>query len=163
MTHHYDLADVTIRDVPATAVAYMEHRGDPAVIGTTIQRFIAWRKAVGMTPRNSPTFNIFHTDPASASADDYHIDLCVGLDRDRHDLGDDVETGSIPAGRRAVLRVTGGSDNLERAALALYRDWLPASGEEAGDFPLYAQRLSFFPDVPEREAVVDLFLPLKDR
>src|ERR1700760_2200888 len=35
--------DVTIRDVPSTRVAIMEHRGSPATLGVTIQRFIAWR------------------------------------------------------------------------------------------------------------------------
>src|ERR1700674_1693303 len=54
-------------------------------------------------------------------------------------------------------------DNLEPAALYLYRDWLPASDEEARDFPIYCQRLSFFPEVPEHEAVAELFLPLKQR
>ena len=62
---------------------------------------------------------------------------------------------------RRVLRVVGHTDNLEPAALYLYRDWLPASGEEARDFPLYCQRLSFFPEVPEHEAVADVFLPLR--
>ena len=42
--------DVTIRDVAPTPVAIMEHRGDPATIGATIQRFIAWRKAIGLSP-----------------------------------------------------------------------------------------------------------------
>jgi AraC family transcriptional regulator len=51
--------------------------------------------------------------------------------------------------------------NLEPAALYLYRDWLPASGEEARDFPIYCQRPSFFPEVPEPDAVAELFLPLK--
>jgi len=32
--------DVTIRDVPSTRVAIMEHRGDPATLGATIQRFV---------------------------------------------------------------------------------------------------------------------------
>ena len=62
---------------------------------------------------------------------------------------------------RRALRVVGNTDNLEPAADYLYRDWLPASGEEARDFPLYCQRLAFFPDVPEHEAVAELFLPLK--
>ena len=44
----------------------------------------------------------------------------------------------IPGGRCAVLRVVGNTDNLEPAALYLYRDWLPASGEEARDFPSIA-------------------------
>ncbi|RYE97016.1 MAG: AraC family transcriptional regulator, partial [Oxalobacteraceae bacterium] len=55
--------DVKIRDVAPTPVAIMEHRGDPATIGATIQRFIAWRKATGLSPKVSPTFNVFHSDP----------------------------------------------------------------------------------------------------
>jgi AraC family transcriptional regulator len=54
-----------------------------------------------------------------------------------------------------------GSKSTTPAALYLYRDWLPASGEEARDFPIYCQRLSFFPEVPEHETVAELFLPLK--
>lgn len=61
-----------------------------------------------------------------------------------------------------MLRYSGNTNNLEPAALYLYRDWLPASGEEARDFPIYRQRrLSFFPEVPVHEVVVELFLPLK--
>ena len=57
--------------------------------------------------------------------------------------------------------MVGSSDDLEPAALFLYRDWLPASGEETRDFPLYCQRVSLFPNVPEHEAITDLFLPLR--
>lgn len=39
--------DITIREAVSTPVAIMEHRGDPAMIGATIQRFIAWGKATG--------------------------------------------------------------------------------------------------------------------
>jgi AraC family transcriptional regulator len=42
-----------------------------------------------------------------------------------------------------MLRVVGNTDNLEPAALYLCHDWLPASGEQARDFPIYRQRLSF--------------------
>lgn len=156
----YTLDDVTIRDVAPTPVAVMEHRGDPASIGATIQRFIVWRKAAGLSPKSSPTFNVFHCDPRTTHPE-YRIDLCVGTDRPIEANGDRIEAGMIPGGRCAVLRVVGKSDNLELAALYLYRDWLPASGEEARDFPLYCQRLAFFPEVPEHEAVAELFLPLK--
>ena len=153
--------DVTIRDVTTTPVAIMQHRGDPATIGATIQRFIAWRKASGLSRRTSPTFNVFHSDPRTTPPDEYRLDLCVGTDRAIEVNGEQIEAGTIPGGRCAVLRVVGNTDNLEPAALYLYRDWLPASGEEAGDFPLYCRRLSFFPEVPEHEAVAELFLPLK--
>ncbi|MCQ9154409.1 GyrI-like domain-containing protein [Acidomonas methanolica] len=153
--------DVTIRDVLPTPVAIMEHRGNPATIGTTIQRFIAWRKATGLTPKTSPTFNIFHSDPHTTPPAEYRLDLCVGTDRPVERKGERIESGVIPGGRCAVLRVIGNTDNLEPAALYLYRDWLPGSGEEARGFPLYCQRLAFFPEVPEHEAIAELFLPLK--
>jgi AraC family transcriptional regulator len=153
--------DVEIRDVAPTPVAIMEHRGDPATIGATIQRFIAWRKATGLSPKVSPTFNVFHSDPRTTPPVEYRMDLCVGTDRPIKVNGERIEAGTIPGGRCAVLRVVGNTDNLEPAALYLYRDWLPASGEEARDFPLYCQRVAFFPEVPEHEAVAELFLPLK--
>src|SRR5436305_7871296 len=51
--------DVTIRDVPPTRVAIMEHRGSPATLGATIQRLIAWRTKAGLHPSTSPTFKVW--------------------------------------------------------------------------------------------------------
>ncbi len=161
MQKTYTANDMTIRDVLPMPVAIMEHRGDPAIIGATIQRFIAWRKATGLTRKVTPTFNIFHSDPRTTPPADYRIDLCVGTDRPIEASDERIEAGVIPGGRCAVLRVVGNTDNLEPAALYLYREWLPASGEEVRDFPLYCQRLSFFPEVPEHQTVADLFLPLR--
>ena len=160
MQNTYTPDDVTIRDVPPKPVAIMEHRGDPATIGATIQRFIAWRKATGLLAKASPTFNVFHSDPRTTAPAEYRMDLCVGTDRAIEANGERIEAGTIPDGRCAVLRVVGNIDNLEPASLFLYRDWLPASGKEARDFPLYCQRTAFFPEVPEHEAVAELFLPL---
>lgn len=153
--------DVTIRDVPTTKVAIMEHRGDPETLPATIQRFIAWRKTAGLHPRTNPTFNVWRSERRPAPPAVYSIDLCVGTDQPIETNGEEIRAGEIPGGRCAVLRVVGYTDNLEPAALYLYRDWLPSSGEEARDFPIYCQRLSFFPEVPEHETVAELFLPLK--
>jgi AraC family transcriptional regulator len=59
-----------------------------------------------------------------------------------------------------MLRVIGSNDDLDPATFYLYRDWLPGSREETRDFPLSCQRVSFFSDVPEHEAITGLFLPL---
>jgi len=158
----YTPEDVTIRDVPPTPVAIMEHRGDRATLDATIQRFIAWRKAAGLTPQTNPTFNIFRSERTPAVPADYSMDLCVGTDQPIDADDGEMRSGVIPGGRCAVLRVAHNTNNLEPAALYLYRDWLPASGEEARDFPIYCQRhFSFFPNVPVHEVVVELFLPLK--
>lgn len=152
---------VTLRDVAPTRVAMFEHRGDPETLDVTIQRFIAWRKAAGLSPQTSPTFNIWYSEQSPADPAEYRMDLCVGISADQPiDPGDNaVRVSEIPGGRCAVLRVTGDTHNLEPAALYLYRDWLPASGEEMRDFPIYCQR--FFLNDLEQGSAVDLFLPLK--
>jgi len=158
----YTEGDVTIRDVPATPVAIMEHRGDRANLGDTIQRFIAWRKAAGLSPQENPIFNVFRSERTPAVPADYAMDICVGTDLPIDPQDNEMKAGVIPGGRCAVLRVFHNTHNLEPAALYLYRDWLPGSGEEARDFPIYCQRhFSFFPNVLMPEVVVELFLPLK--
>ena len=154
--------DVTIREVAPTPVAILEHRGDRATLGDTIQRFIDWRKSAGLSPETSSTFNIFRSERSPQNPADYSMDLCVGTDRPI-DADDEVmKAGVIPGGRCAVLRVDGASHNLEPAALYLYRDWLPASGEETRDFPIYCERrLAPIPQTPAHEAIVELLLPLR--
>jgi AraC family transcriptional regulator len=154
--------DVMIRNESPTPVAIMEHRGDRTLLGATIERFVAWRAAAGLSPATSPTFTVFRSERTPANPADYSMDLCVGTDRPIATDDDQMKAGVIPGGRCAVLRVDGSSHNLEPAALFLYRDWLPASGEEARDFPIYCRRqLSFSPDVSGPEAIAELFLPLK--
>jgi AraC family transcriptional regulator len=161
MKDNFSADRVSIVEVPDTTVALMEHRGDPAKIGDTIRRFIAWRKSARLNPARHATYNIFHTDPLTTPPSESHIDLCAATDLPIAALGEGVDTGLIPAGRCAVLRLVGSGNNLETGFTYLYREWLPESGEEMRDFPPYCQRVSFFPDVPEHEALTDLFLPLR--
>lgn len=159
MTPTYTDTDVTIVDFPATPVALIEHRGDPLATGDTIRRFIDWRRANGLPPAKSATFNILHNDPEGVPAEDYHLDIACAANRVAPNHAG-VTEGLIPAGRCAVIRMAGPGDNLRPAAHFLYADWLPRSGEELRDFPMFAQRVTFFPDVPANEAVTDVFLPL---
>ena len=157
----YSVNDVAIRDFPATPVAVMAHQGDPERVYETVQRFISWRRAAGLGRNFSATYTVFHSDPHTTPPSELRLDLCAATERPIDANTHGVEPGVIPGGRCAVLRVIGGSENLEAPALFLYRDWLPSSGEEARDFPMFCQRVSFYPDVPERETITDLFLPIK--
>lgn len=158
----FDNDDVTIRDVPTTPVAVLEHRGDRSTIPETRQLFTAWRKAAGLSPETNPTFMVFRSERTPAVPADYSMDLCIGTDVAIDADDAPIKPGIIPGGRCAVLRYPGNTNNLEPAALFLYRDWLPASGEEARDFPMYSRRqLALIPGVEAHEVVLELFLPLK--
>lgn len=164
MNRHFSLSEVVLTEFPATRVAIMTHRGSPDRLGETIQRFIMWRQEHDLSPRKSATFTLFHDDPQTTPPDLFRLGLCAGTDKSLKMLtrsDETIEIGEIPAGRCAMLRVVGTVDTLEDAALFLYREWLPASGEEIRDFPLFCQRIAFYPHVPEHEAIADLYLPLK--
>jgi AraC family transcriptional regulator len=155
--------DVTICEVPSLPVAMIEHRGDRSTIPATRERFLAWSKAHGLSPDTGrSSFMVFRSEREPANPTDYSMDLCVGFDQPIQANEEGVKAGMIPGGRCAVLRYPGNTNNLESAALYLYRDWLPANGEEARDFPMYCERrLSLLPEVPAHEVVTELFLPLK--
>lgn len=154
---------VRLIDFAETGVAVLRHRGDPNGIGDSIRRFIAWRKQTGLGPNVSATFNILYNDPASVPPDEYRLDICAATDREigANEFG--VVADVISGGRCAVLRHVGADDALRVSIKYLYFEWLPHSGEELRDYPLFLQRLRFFPDVGEHEAVTDIFLPLVDR
>jgi AraC family transcriptional regulator len=154
-------AQVQLIHFPETKVAALQHRGDPRRIGDSVRTFITWRKQNALPPRLSATFNVLHDNPEEVAPEDYRLDICAATDREVKENPFGVVAKVIPAGRCAVLRHVGSDDTLAATVRYLYAEWLPQSGEELRDFPLFFQRVSFFPDVPEHEAVTDVFLPLK--
>jgi AraC family transcriptional regulator len=156
------LDKVNVVHFPETRIAALEHRGDPAQIGDTIRTFVRWRKQQGLSPKVSKTFNIFYVDSDDAAPEQFRMDLCVSMTTDAIDQNDaGVVAKVIPAGRCAKLRHVGSEESLDAAIHFLYAQWLPQSGEEPGDFPLFLERLAFFPDVAEHEVVVEIYLPVR--
>lgn len=161
MQPDFHASSVTIVDFPITAVAAVQHRGDPNHIGNAIRSMIAWRKENRLPPKISATFNILYDDPAAIPTGAYRFDVCCAAPHPVASNPQGVVAQTIEGGRCAVLRHVGSDDLLGAAVRYLYGEWLPHSGEEARDYPLFVQRVRFFPDVPERKAVVDISLPLK--
>lgn len=152
---------VTIITFSETAVAVLEHRGDPRLIANSVQRFIEWRKQNHLHPCLSATFNILHDDPDMVPPAEFQLDICAKIEREIPDNKYGIVGKTIPGGRCAVLRHTGSDEaRLKEGIRYLVFHWLPDSGEVARDFPLFLQRVSFFPFVPEDEAVTDIFLPI---
>ena len=136
---------VLIINVDDTNVAALENRGDPALIGASVGRFIAWRRQNDLPPQRSATFNIFHSDLGEGAPENYRIDICAATDQPVADNASGVVAKTIPAGRCAVLRLIGSDDALGEAIHYLRAEWLPGSGEQRREFPMYLQRVKFFP------------------
>lgn len=153
--------DVKVINFEAVKVAVLEHRGAPQLLGNTIRQFIEWRKINKLPPKISRTFNLVYDDPRITADEDYRFDCCASVVSEikSNELG--LINKVIPKGRCAVIRHSGSDEFMASAIDYLYTDWLEKSAEELRDFPLFFERISFFPDVSQAEMVTDIFLPIK--
>ena len=154
---HYD---INLVDFPEVKIAVIEHHGAPHLLGQTISSFIHWRKTNGLPPNKSRTFNLVYDDPAVTKPEDFQFDIACEVlspvEKNNHNVINKV----IPQGKCAVARHVGSDDGLESVVRYLYSEWLPSSGYELRGFPLFFERVSFFPDVAEHEMVTDVYLPI---
>lgn len=141
-------------------VAAMEHRGPIENKFQTIAKFIEWRKASAYPPSKHATYNIFYNDEASTTPAAFHFDVCCEIEADIAENSMGVASKTLAAGRCAVLRHLGRSDNLEESMTYLYRDWLPSSGEELRDSPCFVHRVKLESEGSEIDAISDIYLPL---
>ena len=67
----------------------------------------------------------------------------------------------IPGGRCVVVRHARSPDHIGETIYPIYRDWLPASGEELRDQPLLFHYLSVYPETPQDQWQTDVYVPLQ--
>jgi len=151
---------IEIVNFPETNVAVLEHRAAPNLIGNSIATFISWRKEHSLPPSKSKTFNFIYDDPNITPPNEYRFDIACGISGDVCENAQGVIKKIIPAGLCAKYRLLGSDDRLGTVIQFLYSQWLASSGFELRDFPLFIERVSFYPDVNEAETITDIYLPV---
>jgi AraC family transcriptional regulator len=149
------MPEVRIAEFPHTRVAVLTHQGSAQALAETIQRFITWRRRVGLPPDRAATFTILHSSPAEG---DFRHDVCLATDEPIESNPEGVVEGVLPAARCAVVRLESTDAVLGATLDWLHREWLPANGEARADLPPFAHRISFTQG--EQKGVTDLYLPL---
>jgi AraC family transcriptional regulator len=157
-----EVMQVKIVNVAPVTIAVLEHRGSPALVNDSVQRFIAWRKESGLSPlASSQTYGIAYDDPSTTPEQDFRFDICGSISAAVPANSHGVITKQIPGGRCAVVRHQGSPDHIGGSVYHLYRNWLPHSSEQPRDFPIYFHYLNLKPDTPEHELLTDVHLPLQ--
>lgn len=152
---------VDIINFPNTSVAALEHHGSPSTIMSSVKEFISWRQANKLPPSKSATYNIFYSDPEATSADEFQMDICCATEKDITVNPQGVIKKSILGGLHARIRHQGNEQQLRSAIDYLYQDWVEQSEYEVADKPLFLERIRFYPDVKEHEAITDIYLPVR--
>lgn len=155
--------DVSIVDFPETHVATLEHHGSPNLIMESVAKFIEWRRANDVLPPDSKTYNVFYNDPEATVPDEFHMDICCTTDKPVLDNPQGVIKKTIAASSCAKIRFQGAEEQIRGAMDYLYGEWLEQSDYELVDLPPFFERVEFFPDRKEHEAVTDIYLPVRLR
>jgi AraC family transcriptional regulator len=153
--------DVKIVDFPPTKVAMLQHRDGPELVNASVATFIEWRKSSGLSPvRQSQTYGIAWDDPATTLPEAFRFDICGSVSEAIPDNAFGVINSEIAGGRYAVGGHFGSLDNVSQSVWALFRDWLPGSGETLRDAPVFFHYVNLINDVPEHELKTEIYLPL---
>jgi AraC family transcriptional regulator len=153
---------VSIVDFKETAIAALEHLGDPRLVNDTVKRFIEWRKQSGLSPiTTSRTLGIPYENPDVVAPELFRFDVCGEITEPIPENRQGVVNKIIPGGRCAVTRHLGSRDHIGASIYPLYREWLPTSGEELRDFPVFFHYVNLVPNELEQDMVTDIYLPLR--
>jgi AraC family transcriptional regulator len=153
---------VEIVNFTTTLLAVREHRGPAERVNESVSEFIAWRQQSGLSPKQSSrTFGIAYDNPDTTEPDQFRFDIAGEVQAEVPPNAQGVLTKRLPGGRCARVRHFGSHTRLGESIYPLYREWLPESGKELRDFPLYFHYLNLLPETAEADLVTDIYLPLK--
>jgi AraC family transcriptional regulator len=157
----HEKMDVKVIDFPETKIAVLEHRGPVGRLMESVGKFIEWRKESGLSPvKSSATFGLAYCDPNTTPPAEFRFGISGSISKDVPKNRQGVKTGTIPAGRCAVVRHLGCHDGLGEAIYYLYRTWLPENQARTRDFPCFFHYRNLITDVAEKDLITDIHLPI---
>ncbi|PNG35634.1 AraC family transcriptional regulator [Pseudomonas protegens] len=156
------IMQVRIVDFADIRVAALEHCGPAELVNESVRRFIDWRMQSGQSPvASSRSFGIPFNNPDTTAPQEFRFAICGEI----HEAVVANEAGigqmQIAGGRYAVVRHVGSPDHIGESVYPIYRDWLPGSGEELRDQPMFFEYLSIYPQTPLEQWLTDIYVPLQ--
>jgi len=152
----YDVSIVTFEPL---RLAGLRHTGSYMDIGRAFDRLYALAGARGLMAATTRGIGVYYDDPAAKPEKDLVSDACISVPMGAL-LPDELRVIDLAGGRHAVLHHLGPYAELEKAYAWLYRDWLPASGAEPANRPIFEEYLNNPRELPPAQWRTDVCLPL---
>ncbi len=105
--------------------------------------------------------NVAYGNPDTTPAEAFRFAICGEINEAVKPNAFGVCERVIAGGRYVVVRHVGSPDHIGESIYPIYRDWLPASGEELRNQPLLFHYLSVYPDTPQGLWETDVYVPLQ--
>jgi AraC family transcriptional regulator len=153
----YDVGIETI--APRTLIA-VEHRGPYMNIGKSFDLLFTTLAQRGLIRPDLRMAGVYLDDPTSVPEDEMRSKACVAVNEPVAVDAPLVST-QVRGGDHAVLKYKGPYGDMHAAYSWLYGQWLPSSGREVADAPVFEEYLNGPRDTPPTELRTDIYLPLK--
>lgn len=155
--------DVEIREVPEMSLLTIDHHGSFMQIGEAFDRLFGWLAVRGLIAPDVRLIGVYHTDPDSYREEDLFSKAGALLSGNSAiELEAPVERTTIAAGRYACLHYKGPYADMKAAYLWLFGKWLPQSGEEAREGPVFEEYLNNPREVAPTELLTEIYMPLEN-
>lgn len=151
---------VSLVMLPSTRCAAIGHRGSYMQIDRAMGQLFSALMTRQILPPQPKMLGLFLDDPDLVAVDDLRSKACVPM-ADEVVLGDPVEETILRGGLYARLHYKGPYADMKGAYRWLLGVWLPASGHEPDDAPVFEAYLNNPSDVPPTELRTDIHLPLR--
>jgi AraC family transcriptional regulator len=152
---------VEIAPFDGVRLAAVTHHGDYQEVGRAFEQAIAWAAARGLLGNGTRSIGIYNDDPLTVPLKDLRSEAGLVVSDDVQ-IDGVVHEVKIPSMLRASVVHKGPYAELEAPYRYLFREWLPASGREAGDHPCFEEYLNNPRELPPSEWLTRVSLPLKD-
>jgi AraC family transcriptional regulator len=158
-----DNMKVEIKEIDKIRLAVIEHRGDPNMMAKSVDKLVSWAKkqSINLKPKPGDAFAIAYDDPKITPPALFREDLGIKIP-ENFKLDENVIEKYLPSGRYVTVMHKGPRENnIADKVYYLYREWLPNSGEQLGDFPCIFAYYNFPNEVAETELLTECRILLK--
>ncbi len=131
---------VELQDFEGQCLIGMEHSGDYMAIGESFEKLFMFAGIQGLISDQSRSFGLYYDDPETVPVDDLRSAAC--LTGTLVESIEGVRNIEIPKGKCASILFKGSYAELEKPYDYLFGRWLPESGLEAADFPVFEEYLN---------------------
>ena len=150
---------VNIETTPARRLLAVPHRGSYMEIAKAFEKLGVIIASRDLGPQIHGMIGVYYDDPSATKTADLRSHAGVVVDATLASV-DGLEDVQLPGGRTAILRFKGHYSGLPAAYSHLYGTWLPGSGQEAGNSPVFESYLNSPADTAPENLLTEICLPL---
>ncbi|CAJ51010.1 AraC family transcriptional regulator [Bordetella avium] len=152
---------VNLVSYPGLTLAALPHQGDYQRIGESFDRLALLAVNQGLIAphaESGPWIGVYYDDPRQVETGRLRSHACVAS---KGAPGDPLQTLVIPAMRCGVVEYLGPYTEIDHAYDWMFSEWLPASGEEPLDFPMFEEYANDPKTTPAAALLTRIYLPLR--